>query len=306
MKIWPDYTMACDSCGSTGCYADDTTYTCSGSDPAALSEKLTEKFKVVSDFLVSNKLKLNDDKTHLMVMTTSQARLAKNKRGVDIKVEITTPSKVIEASKSEKLLGCQLHQDMKWTEHLRDNGDSLIRSLNTRIGALKILGRVASFKVRRMIANGIFISKISYLIAVWGGCSQELLNQLQVAQNKAARVVTKLDWYTPTKVLLHQCGWLSVQQLVAYHSVVLVYKVLKTQKPQYLYSMFSSQYQYDTRQAKSGMIKHTERPRLEMSLSSFRYRAAKIFNELPPEIRNKQTIQNFKIAAKDWIRKTLD
>ena len=306
MKIWPDYTMACDSCGSTGCYADDTTYTCSGSDPAALSEKLTEKFKVVSDFLVSNKLKLNDDKTHLMVMTTSQARLAKNKRGVDIKVEITTPSKVIEASKSEKLLGCQLHQDMKWTEHLRDNGDSLIRSLNTRIGALKILSKVATFKVRKMIANGIFISKISYLIAVWGGCSQELLNQLQVAQNKAARVVTKLDWYTPTKVLLHQCGWLSVQQLVAYHSVVLVYKVLKTQKPQYLYSMFSSQYQYDTRQAKSGMIKHTERPRLEMSLSSFRYRAAKIFNELPPEIRNKQTLLNFKIAAKDWIRKTVD
>ena len=148
----------------------------------------------MSDFLVSNKLKLNDDKTHLMVMTTSQARLAKNKRGVDIKVEITTPSKVIEASQSEKLLGCQLHQDMKWTEHLRDNGDSLIRSLNTRIGALKILGRVASFKVRKMIANGIFISKISYLIAVWGGCSQELLNQLQVAQNKAARIVTKLDW----------------------------------------------------------------------------------------------------------------
>ena len=71
---WPNYTMSCETCGSIGCYADDTTYTCSGPDSLVLSEMLTSKFKLIADFLVSNKLKLNDDKTHLMVMSTSQAR----------------------------------------------------------------------------------------------------------------------------------------------------------------------------------------------------------------------------------------
>ena len=61
----------------------------------------------MSDFLVSNKLKLNDDKTHLMVMTTSQAR-AVRKGGIkdSNNVEIRTPSEVIQPSVCEKLLGC--------------------------------------------------------------------------------------------------------------------------------------------------------------------------------------------------------
>ena len=87
---------------------------------------------------------------------------------------------------------------------------------------------------------------------------------------------------------------------------MLVYKVLEAESPKYLHSMFSSQYTYDTRLAKSGMIKHSRRPKLELSMASFRYRAASIFNELPEEIRKKEAVTNFKIAAKDWIIKNVD
>ena len=78
---WPKYTMLCKTCGSIGCYADDTTYSCSGSDLVELSDQLSSKYNVMSDFLISNRLKLNDDKTHLMVMTTSQARAIRNHQG---------------------------------------------------------------------------------------------------------------------------------------------------------------------------------------------------------------------------------
>ena len=71
---WPNYTLLCKTCGCIGCYADDTTYSCSGSTSVEVSDQLSNKYKVISDFLVNNMLKLNDDKTHLMVMTTSQAR----------------------------------------------------------------------------------------------------------------------------------------------------------------------------------------------------------------------------------------
>ena len=101
---WPNYNMACKSCGSIGCYADDTTYTCSGKLSAALTDKLTNKYQLMSDFLVSNKLKLNDDKTHLMVMSTSQARAIRRGGSKDSSmVQIRTPSEVIETSESEKL-----------------------------------------------------------------------------------------------------------------------------------------------------------------------------------------------------------
>ena len=33
---WPPYSMSCKSCGSLTCYADDSTYSCSSSDPEIL------------------------------------------------------------------------------------------------------------------------------------------------------------------------------------------------------------------------------------------------------------------------------
>ena len=147
---------------------------------------------------------------------------------------------------------------MKWSEHLQDNEENLMKSLSSRLGALKLLGRVTSFKNRKMIADGILISKLSYLIALWGGCSSFLMKSLQIIQNKAARVVTKLDWSTPTGELLKQCGWLSVHQMAVYHSVLLVFKVMQTESPAYLHSMFNTKHQYRTRQAQSGVIRHME------------------------------------------------
>ena len=94
--------------------------------------------------------------------------------------------------------------------------------------------KVAAFQTRKMIADGLFISKLSYLISVWGGCEGYLARSLQVIQNRVARVVTKKPWSTPVKLLLSECGWLSVRQLAMYHTVVLVFKVLKTGTPSYI------------------------------------------------------------------------
>ena len=60
--------------------------------------------------MVNNRLKLNDDKTHLMVMTTSQFR----RRNPNLLVANRTHTEIIEAT--EKLLGGW--EDLKWAEHL--------------------------------------------------------------------------------------------------------------------------------------------------------------------------------------------
>ena len=157
--------------------------------------------------MVNNRLKLNDDKTHLMVMCTSQFR----RRNPILPVEIRTPTEVISVTKSEKLLGAMVHQDLKWTDHILNGEDALVKELNKRLGALKKVCRVASFKNRKMIANGLIMSKLSYLIPLWAGCETYLMLALQRIQNKAARVVTRSSLSTSGH--LSQCGWLSVRQL---------------------------------------------------------------------------------------------
>ena len=93
------------------------------------------------------------------------------------------------------------------------------------------------------------MSKLIYLIQWWGGCSDYLIKFVQILQNRAARLVTKLGWLTPTAVLLHQCGWLSVRQLVHYHSLVLAFKVKLHGKPEYFRQHFSAEFPYQTRLA---------------------------------------------------------
>ena len=116
---------------------------------------------------------------------------------------------------------------MHWKQHLLENENSLIKSLTTRAGAIKKISRTASFKTRKMIANGIYMSKLIYLMPVWIGSEDYLVNALQVNLNKVARMVTKLDIFDPTNVLMQQCGWMTVKQLMVYHSLVLLHKILQ-------------------------------------------------------------------------------
>ena len=296
---WPRYNLDCKTCGNVCCYADDTTYSCSDTDPQALSEQLTAKYKLLSEFLVSNRLKLNDDKTHLMVLTTSQTR---RRVGGFPDVVIRTPEADIRTTPVEKLLGAWIHQDLKWSEHLQENDESLVRALSTRLSAIKMVCKVATFQTRKMIADGLFMSKLSYLISVWGGCEGYIVRILQVIQNKVARLVTKKPWTTPVKDLLLACGWLSVKQLAMYHTVVLVFKVLRTGTPSYISSMFSTEYRRMTRQALQGIIKPSNGvARFEIASKSFRFRAVHNYNLLPVSIKEASNLIQFKKMTKTWI-----
>ena len=95
---------------------------------------------------------------------------------------------MIRTSQNEKLLGGLVSQNLKWTDHIlfgspRLGEQSLILQLGKRLAGLKHIRNVADFRTRRMIANGIFMSKLVYIIPVWGGCEKFLIRGLQVVQN---------------------------------------------------------------------------------------------------------------------------
>ena len=160
-QVWSAYHVEDEENGAICCYADDTTFSMSHSDPATMSAMLSEKYKLIARYMVDNRLKLNDDKTHLLVMaTTAQTQT----RGAQ--VSISTPTETIRLTSSEKLLGSWINKDLKWSAHLRNNKDNLMKSLNTRLGAIKKIKNLATFKNRTMIAERIFMSKLSYLIAL--------------------------------------------------------------------------------------------------------------------------------------------
>ena len=68
-----------------------------------------------------------------------------------------------------------------------------------------------------MIANGLVMSLVVHIIQLYGGCS---------------------DYLT----LFLQCGWRSVRQMVDYHSLVLMLKILQDRKPIYIHSQVSTSF----------------------------------------------------------------
>ena len=50
------------------CYADDTTITSISSNHSQLSNELSKNYDTISRFMINNRLKLNDDKSHLLVL----------------------------------------------------------------------------------------------------------------------------------------------------------------------------------------------------------------------------------------------
>ena len=156
-----------------------------------------------------------------------------------------------------------------------------------------------------MVANGIVISLLIYLIQLWGGSSEYLISFLQVLQNKAARIVTNLGWRTSVKTLLDQCGWMSVKQLSVYHTLLLTFKIKQERKPVYLDKKLSQDFNYKTRFAEGHAIRVNYNIKHDCMEKSFIPRSVKTWNTLPAEIKGSENINIFKQQLKIWVKKNI-
>ena len=189
-------------------------------------------------------------------------------------------------------------QDMKWKTHIQGSEQSLVKQLTSRINGLVKVSLNASRETRLMVANGIFMSKLCYLIQLWGNCEKYLIKTLQVLQNKAARLVTGKSWFTSTRRLLKDCNWMSVQQLVFFHTVLQTHKILLSGTPTYFSQRISTQHPYKTRQAAGGSIWRGDEVTCK---GNFSQRGSQAYNSIPPHIRNSGSLPTFKYKLRQWV-----
>ena len=297
----PYFRMGDMECGALVNYADDSSSSNSDCDVTELAISMKLQYDAVASFLTSSLLQVNDSKTHTMLLTTSQLRRSQN---LSLTVEIGSVQQ--ETSQVERLLGLQVHENLKFREFLQDNEKSLLKSLNKRLNALKQIKRVTTFSQRLAIANGIFNSKVVFLISAWGGTEDYLLNSLQIVVNKAMRVVCNVGKSVTVEELQRRTRWLSVKQAAAYHSLMDARRILNTKQPRYLYQKLSKalsierQHNYNTRH---GAVEAA--PRLALISSSWFYRVMDLYRRLPVDMKelpmggNKDQI--YKSKMRKWV-----
>ena len=86
----------------------------------------------------------------------------------------------------ETLLGCHIEPHLKWHKQVSE----LLKKLKKRLTALENLRNIIPFHLRKRITEGIFTSVLCYCLPLFGGSDKGEMEDLQVMQNKAARLVT--------------------------------------------------------------------------------------------------------------------
>ena len=294
------FNTHCKSCGGLAAFVDDSTYSVAAKEPQVLTEILTAKYKKLAVYMGDNGLVINDDKTHLIVMgTRKNAESRKN-------VKIETGSVTIEPENTEKLLGLHIHESLKFQEHCRDNKNSIFNKIIPRMNALKRLSKNASYKTRLMVANATVMSMFTFMIVVWGGTEAFIIRAAQIIQNRAARIVTKKGLFTSQKLLLQETNWLSIRQMIFYYTILQIWRVKKSKKPEYLSQIFNPDYDQQTRGTVEGNIRIQE-PVTSLAKKAFRFRGVTMWNSLPSNLKTfRGEVQNYKKQLKTWVKENVE
>ena len=195
-----------------------------------------------------------------------------------------------------KLLGIRVKKDLTWGLYLKSGKKALIPDLSKKLGSLWLVSKYLDTKARLKLANGIIISKIIYMINIWGAARPSWINYIQRIQNKAARYVLKANRYMKISKLLEKCKWLSVNQLNTYHSLLLLRKVWFNTKFGIL--------RQGLRMASDGKFVPIS-GRINMVRDSWKRRSIVAWNSLPISLRIETEALNFKKELREYVLKNI-
>ena len=158
---------------------------------------------------------------------------------------------------------------------------------------MKHLGKMIPLKSRKLLVEGLLMSKLLYAISQWGGAGPTMLITAQRLQNKLARWTTGLSRRTKTASLLEALDWFSIQELVRIHTSTQPWKIIHMNKPETIRQKL---------QIADDMTVQIPPTRLQLTMNSFLARASTDWNLLPPHIRNMKSLPTFKKSLKKWIK----
>ena len=268
-------------------YADDNTMSSIKPSIDEINVNLNENCQVISEWMRTNRMCLNADKTHLMICGTSH-RVSKICQE-SINISMDNVSLQQSNNDCENVLGVSLQQNLKWTKHVQN----LQSKLKVRLAGLRKIRNTLGFDKRNLIAKAIFESVLVYCIPAWGGTSKGDIEDLQVLQNRAAEFVMNLPGRSNREQMFLSLGWLTVHQLSVFHTIMAVYKIRNTKEPEYLARKLNRE------NVRGNII--VPNSHLTLLKRSFVFRGSELWNRLPLTIRNLEKVSEFKKELKKWV-----
>ena len=160
----------CSKCGIVSSYADDTTYVVTNRKRQDNQVKIETTLNKLKNFLNDNKLAINVSKTSTTECMLKQMKGRTAGEPPSLVVELETGvQKRIKDKTSTRILGANVQGNIMWSSHLETGAKALFPIVRRHLGMLKHKGRLIPLASRNNIARGLILSRMSYLMSLWGG-----------------------------------------------------------------------------------------------------------------------------------------
>lgn len=268
-------------------FADDVQlyFDCSGFSQVQISSMLNEELERIRVWSDTNSLKLNASKTNALFISNQNSR---NELSIpDLFLGREKVSFVDQAT----ILGITIETKFSWDKHILKQCGKIYAALRSIYSWAYHLNTETKLKLFKSSILPYFIS-IDFLLPC---ASAAALDRIRIALNSCVRFVYNLDRYSRVTHLQKNLLGFSFYNFPKARSNIFMHQLIKTRKPEYLYSKLQP-FQSD-RLRKKFII-----PRYQTAQysKSFFVRGVVYWNELPQNISSIES----RIAFKNWCRES--
>ena len=277
-------------------YADDTQLYLSfnvnePSEENLARERIELCISDIKSWMSKNKLKLNDDKTELLIVSSKNAQNKIQNKTIQI------GSSTISASTNVRNLGIYLDSNMSMENHIK----KVCQSAYFQIRNLSSIRKLLSKDTAEILMHAFVTSRLDNGNALLNGITEQQLKKLQLVQNSAARVLTmtrKFDHITPILINLH---WLPVRYRIQYKTLLITWKGLNNMAPSYITELLSPYTPKRSLRSSDQSLLAVPRTKSSLGDRSFSVVAPKLWNSLPTDLRQANSLHYFKTGLKTFL-----
>ena len=243
-----------------------------------------------------NRLKLNEDKSELLLITTKR-QVPKNISDKSIGIKIGNDK--ITPSDTAKNLGVYIHKHMDLTAHV----NQIIKTSYFHLRRISKIRPHLDQATTAKVIQSMVTSRLDYNNAILTGAAKHNINRLQIVQNNAARLLTRTKSYDHITPILHELHWLPIHHRIHFRILVHVYNVLHDNAaPEYLKSAITC-YEPSRTLRSASTYKQLVTPRTKTSCGdkAFSTTGPRLWNALPENIRCSPSLTSFKKHLKTHL-----
>ena len=278
-------------------YADDLQiyFRITGDDSDVLV--LDEVSRRVQTWMVSRKLKLNPEKTEIMVIG-SRHHLS----NLELSNSLSFLNSNVSFSNKLRNLGVIFDPNLTMKNQINHTKRKAIANLKN----IATISEFIDHNSRIKLIHGLVLSHLDFCNSLYHNLPACTLHPLQMVLNSAARIIAQIPRFsyqsiTPVCINLH---FLPIKARIEYKICLLTYKAIKSGQPPYLAELLKTREVHTDMQLRSIQESTLDEPFLSRSVTinrCFEYSAPRLYNSLPHNVTSQSSVHSFKNKLKTYL-----